>query len=165
MRIYFLAVVLAFFAIHCGERDQPAVPQRTFAWLPKGDTLEVTYASVGRSHNDSYRFVFQHPHDYTATVTILHTHDSTEDGKELGTITLTHEEMEGLDNLFRLYRANIQGSCTTEDRITVVRRHDGNVLSTEEFIDNACVADQMQMEDAVTSLGEIVGRARRGTQG
>lgn len=158
MRTCFFAVVLALLAFHCDQRDSSAVPLRTFAWLPEGETLEVTYTSSGCEPADSYRLVFQRSPEYTATITTVRSADGTGDGKELGRITLTREEVDGLDNLFRLYRSGPKGSCTTVERITLTRRQGETVLATEQFVDSSCAA--AQMEDAVTSICELVARGK-----
>lgn len=137
--------------------DQPDVPQRTFAWLPEGETLEVIYNSQGCQSGCSYDILFRRSPEYTATVTSLRSADGSQQGEALGRITLTREEIDGLDNLFRLYRSHPQGSCTTEEKITLIRKENGKILSTENFVDNSCAA--ATMGEGVTTIPELVAKA------
>lgn len=158
MRIYHLAVLfsVALFAFHC---DQPTVLPRTFAWLPEGDTLEVLFSSSGCVPGNSYDLVFQRSPEYTAVITALPSAGGEPAGL-LGRIPLTRQDVDGLDNLFRLYRLGSQGSCTSTDRITLIQHSKGKVIATEQFIDTTCAGLSMDGE-GFTTIGELVARVQK----
>lgn len=148
---------LPFLSVLLFGCDQPDVPQRTFAWLPEGETLEVIYSAQGCGPGCSYDILFRRSPEYTATITSLRSADGSQQEEALGRVTLTREEIDGLDNLFRLYRSHPQGNCTTEEKITLIRKEKDKILSTENFADRSCATDALG--EGVTTIPELVAKA------
>jgi hypothetical protein len=125
--------------------------QVSFQQLPAGDSIHVTFTSSGCFHYETYEFDFQRAATVTAKVTqVEHRWNEAKKRNEeakrtpLGTVTLTEAEIAGIDRLFRFYRSNKNGGCTTVDRITATQTSGKAVTATEFFNDASCATYDMK---------------------
>jgi len=127
----------------------------TFSSLPEGDELVVMFASHGCFHHESYELTFRRSKEAVVHVVRLplatlvkvsdelsKVDDQANDGVrvELGDLTLTAAEVEGLDRLLTFYRSRPKASCTTIDDVSISQRRDNKQLAQEKFTDGSCRA-------------------------
>src|SRR5262249_3859962 len=112
------------------------------AQLLPGDRLHVSYRSRGCYHDQKYEIDFERATYVTA--------------KSSGvTVTLSPEDVAGLDTLFQFYRSRPGGSCTTQDHIRVDQFRGDRKIATEYYTDYSCATYEMK---GVTRLVEIAER-------
>lgn len=107
----------------------------SFQKLPAGDTIEVTFMSVGCFHRVGYKMTFVPGESAVVSIEAL---DSPKPAKPMGKITVSGRELAGLDRLMKYYRTPHFGGCTTVDQIKLVQKHDGKVVAEEEYTDSTC---------------------------
>jgi len=115
----------------------PAVAGKpiSFQKIPAGDTIEVTFMSVGCFHRVSYKMTFAPGENAVVSIKDLY---SPKPGKHLGKIAVSGRDLAGLDRLMKYYRTPHLGGCTTVDQIKLVQKHDGKVVAEEEYTDSTC---------------------------
>jgi hypothetical protein len=63
---------------------------------------------------------------------------SVEARRELGSVSLSQADLDGLDALLKFYRTNSLTGCTTKDKISISHVRAGKVIATEDFVDASC---------------------------
>ena len=111
----------------------------SLAQLASGERLRIAYHSQGCFHERQYDIEFQGGASVTAR-----------SGSH--TVTLSPQQVAGLDRLFAFYRSRPRGGCTTVDTITITRFRSSERVSSEKFVDDSCATYQMT---DVTRLSEI----------
>jgi hypothetical protein len=133
----------------------------TFSKLPATDTLQVLFASQGCFGGSAYEFNFRHGSKNTVAVAsgwrnllvenksfwgtltdipnlfFLKKRKQQKD-RNLGHVTLTESDLNGLDELLRVYRSIRRDNCTSTDTIEISQIHDGKIIAMEKFIDKSC---------------------------
>src|SRR5262245_35816624 len=112
--------------------------------LQPGERLHVSYHSRGCFHDRKYEIDFERGASLTA--------------RSAGrTISLSPEEVAGLDKLFQFYSSWPRGGCTTKDDISISQFRSGHKISSEHYVDGSCATHQMkdvtQFYDIAKKLG------------
>jgi hypothetical protein len=115
--------------------------------------LEINFRSDGCFHREGYELTFRRATETTVSIT-----RTRGNRMELGQLTLSKADVDGLDELVRLYRSSSPGNCTTSDSITISQRHDGEIVATEKYTDDTCVTHKMK---GVTNILALVRRLRK----
>jgi hypothetical protein len=123
----------------------------TIASLPRTDTLQISFTSTGCFHFDSYEVSVRRTDRYSVSVVEIfekgptafdqQISESPPTRVELGELLLSRKEVVGLDRLLKFYRSKKPEGCTTTDTISISRIRNGNVIATEQFVDQSCRAD------------------------
>ena len=122
-------VIAALFAtIGCVTAPAEA---STLSQLQPGDRLHVSYHSRGCFHDRKYEIDFER-----ATSVTAHTSGRT--------VTLSAQEVAGLDKLFQYYRSRPRGGCTTQDDISISQFRGDRKISSEHYVDGSCATYQMK---------------------
>lgn len=136
----------------------------TFATLPAGDSVQVTFTSSGCFHHKTYEFTFHKDATLTATVTQTeHGRGPSQVGQPvaLGTASLSDSEIAGLDRLFAFYRSKHPGGCTTVDTITAVQKSGDTVKASESFVDGSCATyDAKDLTSLPSIAARLAGKAK-----
>lgn len=135
------ALALCLVAANSPEADKVA----TFSALPTTDTLQVRLNSSGCFHYYTYDFTFQRGATNHASVASLLTEPRAfgnkrrdKSRKELGRVSLSEEDLKGLDASLEYYRSKPTGGCTTVVRVSISQVRNGRILATENFVDGSC---------------------------
>jgi hypothetical protein len=122
----------------CGSVAALARSQ-SLSQLAPGDRLHVAYHSRGCFHDRKYDIDFERGPSVTARAS----------GR---TVTLSPQEIAGLDKLLEFYRSRPRGGCTTHDKIAISHFRAGKEISSEQYVDGSCATYQMK---GVTRFYEI----------
>lgn len=141
-------VLAATWSFHARTADEVAA----LADLPKGDQLEISFASDGCRHSRAYNLTFRRATETTVFIT------NAKKQAESGQLTLSKDDVDGLDRLVRFYRSRSPGNCTTSDSITISQRHEGKIVATEEYTDDSCATHTMT---GVTTIPALVRRLQK----
>jgi hypothetical protein len=159
-RIISFVIAVACFLSRAIAADKVA----TFAALPKGDELEVTFSTSGCFHYFSYELKFHRSAELEVSVVELVPQWSRDlkriistNRVSLGDLTLTQTDVDGLDHLLAFYRSRRRGTCTTVDKIAICQRHEGRMAAREHFTDGSCSNDRKD----VTRITELVARLEK----
>jgi len=150
-------LALAGCAAPSGDRhfalDQTAV-RHPFSRIQPQDHITVGYTSQGCFHYLAYRFQFERRDKVQVRITTLW-----KPRRYLGTVTLSDEDLAGLDRLISYYRTHPEGECTTNDGVDITyRRTSYGVtygLAEEKYNDMSCQVDETK---GVLSLRELAHR-------
>lgn len=129
-----------------------------FSQLPPGAIVKIDEHIDGCFRADHYTFVF-HPgeHPTVEVKSILFPSNKTFD---LGTLSLTRDDVRGLDLALNWYRVLKPGGCTTVESVTYTEITDGQVIAREQHVDSEC-ANQVALENkGVLRFERIVWRAK-----
>ncbi|MDR3159826.1 MAG: hypothetical protein LBU11_12675 [Zoogloeaceae bacterium] len=137
----------------CSFHAQAADKVTTFADLPKDDQLEIRFSSGGCFHRVAYELTFRRATETTVSIT-----QTRGNRVELGQLTLSMADVDGLDELVRFYRSVSSGNCTTSDSIIISQRHNGKIVATEKYTDNTCATNNME---GITAIPALVQRLRK----
>ena len=131
----------------------------SFSALPKGDELEVTFRTSGCFHFAAYELTFRRSKDTNVSVTQIIYEGSPEreaitatNRIDLGQLSLSKSDLEGLDKLLRFYRNVPEGRCTTVEGISISQRHEGRTVATEKYVDGSCAADYVKDVRTIPAL-------------
>jgi hypothetical protein len=122
-------VVAAIFAVVGCVPARAEIPR--LSQLRPGDRLHVSYHSRGCFHDRKYEIDFEHGLSVTARSS----------GR---TVTLSAQEVAGLDKLFQFYGSRPRGGCTTHDDISVSQFRGGQKISSGHYVDGSCATYQMK---------------------
>src|SRR4051812_28345602 len=105
---------LAGCAAQSGEHLEPysAVIGHPFSRIQPHDHFTVGYTSQGCFHYYAYRFEFERRDRVQVRISKLW-----KPRHHLGTVTLSDEDLAGLDRLVAYYRSHPDGACTMNDGI------------------------------------------------
>lgn len=96
--------------------------------------------------------------------------------RPVATVTLSSQDVRGLDRLLQYYRTRPPGGCTNRDQLCVTRRAYGWKLRTESYFDDTCRIDLLadadprdlkalgERADPVVSLDRLIGTASAAQQ-
>jgi hypothetical protein len=119
----------------------------SFSELQAGDRIHISYYSRGCFHERKYEIDFEGGTSVTARSSGNRT-------------TLSTAEVAGLDRLLQFYRSRPRGGCTTEDKITISRFHDGRKIDTEHYVDGSCAAFDIKGVTQIYQVAEKLGLNR-----
>ncbi len=128
----------------------------SFTSLAPGERVEVSYQSQGCFHWYDYSLIFQRDKEPTMTAYGIG-YDS--QSKEIGTLTLSRDDLTGLDKLIDFYRSGPLGGCTTVDTVEVSVYLGDHLMAEEHFKDASC--DTYFMKD-VTTFNDLISRLPTG---
>jgi hypothetical protein len=152
----------------------------TFSKIPKTDTLQVLFSSRGCMGGSAYEFNFRYGSTTTVAVASGWRNYSDENksvwakltdipnlfspkkwknqqDRNLGQVTLTESDLNGLDKLLRFYRSNRSDDCTSTDTIEFSQIHNGKTIAIEKIIDESCGSYGLKN---VMTFNEIAGRLK-----
>jgi len=141
----------------------------TFSKLPPGDILQIRYTSGGCFHFFTYDLAFTRTNGPAVSVEAIRLElDGPDPGakyrdaerRELGRLSLSNEELAGLDLLLRFYRTNTVSGCTTYDGIQISQVHDGKVIATEKFVDSSCATRYVNGLVSIQSITQRLPRRK-----
>jgi len=107
--------------------------------LQPGERLHVAYQSRGCFHEYKFEIDLERGPSVTAR----------SGGR---TVTLSANEVAGLDKLLQFYRSKPRGLCTTQDDISISEFRGTQKISNEHYVDGTCGTDEMK---DITRLSEI----------
>lgn len=96
--------------------------------------------------------------------------------RRVATVTLSSQDVRGLDRLLQYYRTRPPGGCTSRDLLCVTRRAYGWKFRTENYFDDTCRIDVLadadprdlkalgEKADPVVSLDRLIGTATAAQQ-
>lgn len=137
-----LFLILIFLA-SCALAGTPI----SFRKLSPGDTLHVTFITSGCKSIFGYAFDFKRDTAFTAEVSRIILNkgvvqpSKTPETVRLGTVTLTPDDILGLDRLLTFYRSNPGGGCTTVNYVDLKQMRGDAVIAAEKFTDATCSID------------------------
>ena len=92
----------------------------------------IVYTSRGCFHDRTFDFDFERQ---TSGITCSVSGRS---------VTLSTDEVGGLDKLLQYYRSAPKGGCTTQDIITVTVFRTDHVVARESYVDGTCATEDME---------------------
>ena len=131
-----------------------------FSELPAGEELHVRFHSEGCFHWRTWTFRFFREPELKAAVTRITMKPDPVTQKlssELGTLTLTPDEIAGLDRLLNYYRGQSSSGWTTVEAIKFTQIRRATVVSTESYVDRASPQDIAE----ITTLMGLGRKAER----
>ena len=124
--------------------------------LKADEKLTVTFASTGCFHQFTEVYVLTRSQ---VEIFAVKEEWSKEDQKfihkdliPIGSVQLTADDLNKLDALFNYYASEHSMSCTTIDRITIIRDNGSKILDTPEYTDGSCKTSSMNNVITLTSL-------------
>jgi hypothetical protein len=160
MRILILFLSLAL--VGCASSQKPKLRGNLFAELTPGHRVEIKYRSRGDFHSIAYDFQFQRAEQSTSVrISVrdwIPKSPKLKPPRLLGTITLSAQDIAGLDRLIRFYRTHPAYLCTSGDQITIehFRPMTGDTaIATESYWDLSC---QVNDVPGVLTLPDLAGR-------
>jgi hypothetical protein len=135
-----------------------------FTKLPSGNTLQMRFTSGGCFHFYILDLTFTSSPRPAATVfdIVLEPAETgkgtglREAGREKrGKLSLSKNDLAGLDNLLAFYRTNTAAGCTTHNGIEISQVRDGKIVASEKFQDNSCGARRI---NGVLTIGALEQR-------
>jgi hypothetical protein len=178
-----IMVVLTFGCVGFTSLDtdnvNPSV--ETFSKLPATDTLHVLFSAQGCFGGSAYELTFQRGSTTTVIVASGWRDSSVENklfwsqlidipnlffpkkrqkqpDRNLGQVTLTNSDLNGLDELLRFYRSSRSDNCTKTDTIEISQIRDSKTIALEKFTDESC--DPYKIKNVKTFL-EIARRSKK----
>lgn len=160
----FRTIMFAAVAACCLLRASASEEVATFSSLPKDDELHVTFTSRGCWQDASYQLTFRRSIE-TAVSVVQFKRERSPDLKvftstnsiDLGDLSLTKTDVEGLDRLLEFYRSSPPKGCTTIETISMSQYHAGKLVATEQFIDGSCSYDRKDL----TRFTALIERLRK----
>lgn len=143
MARYLPLFLLALLSFCPHARAEAGVPLVAFA--DGADRAEIDYRSQGCFHSADAKLLVHRDPPSARVVT--------PSGSDW--LVLSEADLVGLDRLFRAYRSDLGGGCTTQDTIRVSWFRGETHLASEEFEDSSCRSPL-----GAVSLADLVRRAR-----
>lgn len=132
--------------------------------LTTGEEIRIEFSSRGCFHDTKYFYVLRGGPERVLDVSEAKATWNSEEKKrvdlgvvKIGTVSLTGEDINGLDSLFTFYRMKNAGVCTTTDHIKVEYVRAGTIIGKEEFIDSSCATSSIQLMKEDESYRKRVG--------
>lgn len=135
----------------------------TFSKLKQDDTLIVHLDNRGCFGGQTHELTFRQASELTVSVVELSQKAAPAGGVtpqtnrvDLGTLTLSSSDVDGLDRLMKFYRSwRIGGGCTIVEHITFTQQSDGKTVATQQIEDDSCQTFDM---DNLTTFSELISR-------
>lgn len=155
----FMLTRLVLLALLFGPRAFAGTPI-SFQRLPVGGTIHIAYTIQGCYSGSSYEFVFERGETMTVHASSI--------GKEwnaarqrleessratVGRLTLSDEQIAGLDRLFAYYRTKTSDRCSIVRHVDATQKSGDSVDATESFIDDR--SPSRELKD-ITTLESIL---------
>jgi hypothetical protein len=128
-----------------GVRAREAAERKAtdFSQLPWGDEIEVQYDIRGCFFFAHYELKFERAADLKVSVSmpdfLTRTSGGTTNLVDIGSLTLSAADAEGLDRLWEYYRSASREWCSTDtEDLVVIYRHRGKVVRVEHFVNRFC---------------------------
>ena len=118
----------------------------SFATMTREDKAVIKYISTGCFHHRFYALTFAGTSPMTVKVEQFKDNMDSENArngkKRTTTLTLSPQDVAGLDKLFNFYRTPSKGGCTTVDKVGVAWYKNDKKEKYEYFVDETCSSDQ-----------------------
>jgi len=122
-----------------------------------GERIVVTYSSEGCFHHTSNILIF-HENNVTIYKTKNQWNQKT-DKTEMGTLTLTKKDKEGLNRLFAYYsEKSHDGWYTNVDNIEIKRYKNEKLISSKKITDASC---SLYQRKDILSFPELIERVEK----
>lgn len=153
-----LSITLSLSVLNATPNTDQKSHARSLATMKAGEKSIVKYISRGCFHSRAYSLTFTAATPMTVKIEQytdnLDKENITKKTKRTTTLTLSTQDVSGLDKTLSYYRSHPKGGCTTSDKIGVAWYQNDKKEEYEYFVDSSCGTDSLK----VLTLWDLIDR-------